>query len=31
MMAVKKDIEIDWEKLIDNMVNSSNLLKGLLI
>lgn len=31
MMAVEKDIEIDWEKLIDNVVNSSNLLKGLLI
>lgn len=31
MMAVEKDIEIDREKLIDSVANSSSLLKGLLI
>jgi len=31
LMAVEKDIEIDREKLIDNVAHSSNLLKGLLI
>jgi len=27
MMAVEKDVEIDQEKLIDNVAHSSNLLK----
>lgn len=31
MMAVENDVEIDREKLSDNVANSSNLLKGLLI
>lgn len=31
MIAVEKDIEIDREKLIENVAKSSNLLKGLLI
>lgn len=29
MMAVEKDFEINWEKLIDNMAITSNLLNEL--